>query len=272
MSADHMSTNSVSEVTVSLLHHLRRRLDSTPEMAFNQTGDDTEVMMGGDFDPKLFWSVNGFIFFMLLSACLWCCFADKDWLMNMHARRMQTEAEYQATLRERAEQRRLAKIVTPEQRRKRLLQSFARHKVTMEVTSDDIVHDDPSHFFKKPEKDVEDPETPETSAASDSAGDHLSLTSFENKGQLRLNTGNLVPNCCAICLGEYDVGDKVVWSSNSECNHAFHEDCILDWLIKMQPLTPCPCCRQEFTDLELVRKEKKITWSGDAFNLSAVRF
>eukprot|EP00934_Nitzschia_sp_Nitz4_P006711 Nitzschia sp. Nitz4//scaffold278_size24532//3619//4385//NITZ4_008372-RA/size24532-snap-gene-0.44-mRNA-1//1//CDS//3329545366//6701//frame0 len=115
--------------------------------------------------------------------------------------------------------------------------------------------------------DVEAPVTPNSATWA-------SMKSLEEeaKGQLRLSNGTLVPNCCAICLGAYHVGEKVVWSSNSECNHAFHERCILDWLIKMQPSTPsCPCCRQAFTDLP-VQKEKKITWSGDAFNLGAVRF
>jgi hypothetical protein len=76
-------------------------------------------------------------------------------------------------------------------------------------------------------------------------------------------------------LGEYEVDDQVVWSSNPEnvCPHAFHQECIVDWLIKMQPATPCPCCRQEFTDWEEIRKEKKIIWAeGDAFNLQSIRF
>jgi hypothetical protein len=41
----------------------------------------------------------------------------------------------------------------------------------------------------------------------------------------------------------------------------------------MQPETPCPCCRQEFTDLETLRKERKIKWGVDrAFNPSVVSF
>ena len=69
-------------------------------------------------------------------------------------------------------------------------------------------------------------------------------------GYLMLNCKRQVPNCCAICLCPYDVDDAVVWSSNQACKHAFHEDCMVDWLTKMQNGTPCPCCRQEFTDLE----------------------
>lgn len=63
------------------------------------------------------------------------------------------------------------------------------------------------------------------------------------------NGSRQVPNSCAICLSGYDEGDKIVWSSNEECKHAFHDECILIWLTKNQNGTPCPCCRCEFTDL-----------------------
>ena len=94
----------------------------------------------------------------------------------------------------------------------------------------------------------------------------------EQTGHLELTTGRLVPNCCAVCLSDYRVGDVVTWSSNPKCVHAFHRDCVVDWLIKMQPETPCPCCRQEFTDLEEIRKESKIKWLGTfAFDFNVVR-
>jgi Ring finger domain len=106
--------------------------------------------------------------------------------------------------------------------------------------------------------------------------DDLASLDNDNKGTLRLPVMSQrpsVPNCCAICLGSYEVGDQVIWSSNPECSHAFHSECILEWLIKMQPETPCPCCRQEFTDLETIRKEAKILWTGAAaFDTSAIRF
>ncbi len=62
------------------------------------------------------------------------------------------------------------------------------------------------------------------------------------------NGGRKVQNCCAICLCGYDVDDVITWSTNEECIHAFHSECILDYL-QGQLRTPCPCCRNEFTDL-----------------------
>lgn len=49
---------------------------------------------------------------------------------------------------------------------------------------------------------------------------------------------------CAICLGDYEPGDTVIWSLNDECTHAFHDDCILTWLSRNKK--KCPCCRLEF--------------------------
>mmetsp|Transcript_37247 Transcript_37247/g.78550 ORF Transcript_37247/g.78550 Transcript_37247/m.78550 type:complete len:298 (-) Transcript_37247:212-1105(-) len=71
---------------------------------------------------------------------------------------------------------------------------------------------------------------------------------------------------CAICLMEYEISDRISWSSNAACTHVFHEDCIVQWLVslgrtksKQQRFSEdpdeaqllnytleCPCCRQEF--------------------------
>ncbi|KAG6576389.1 Kazal-like serine protease inhibitor domain and phox-like domain-containing protein [Phytophthora cinnamomi] len=51
--------------------------------------------------------------------------------------------------------------------------------------------------------------------------------------------------CCSICLGEWDdeecAGMNVV---KLPCTHAFHEECLLEWL---QGNTHCPMCREEPT-------------------------
>jgi hypothetical protein len=105
---------------------------------------------------------------------------------------------------------------------------------------------------------------------NDTRIDDVETGSMEDCGQLKLANGNLVPNCCAICLTSYDVDDVIVWSSNQACAHSFHRDCIVGWLVKIQPETPCPCCRQEFTDLECLDKEsKKVTWRLNVFPFNA---
>jgi hypothetical protein len=79
-----------------------------------------------------------------------------------------------------------------------------------------------------------------------------------------------VPNACAICLESYKPDETVVWSSNNDCSHAFHQDCILDYLVKLEveDTVPCPCCRQDFMDLSSEADDDKGT-SGDAEELNA---
>lgn len=130
--------------------------------------------------------------------------------------------------------------------------------------------EDPSEFTKP---DIEQQQDQDHEQGEDDSMMGASMTSLNHAGQLRLPTRALVPNCCAICLGDYDVGDQVVWSSNQECPHAFHQECIIDWLIKMQPATPCPCCRQEFTDWQEIAKARKIKWTADnALDIGRISF
>lgn len=46
---------------------------------------------------------------------------------------------------------------------------------------------------------------------------------------------------CAICLCPYEEGDIRIFSKR--CPHAFHKECILEWLVKGH--NECPCCRIE---------------------------
>ncbi|KAL7533876.1 hypothetical protein ACHAXR_005503 [Thalassiosira sp. AJA248-18] len=85
-----------------------------------------------------------------------------------------------------------------------------------------------------------------------------------------------VPHFCAICLGEYEISETISWSSNPECTHVFHQECIVKWLntlgrklSKYQRFSEnpsatqllnyrlqCPCCRQDFiSKLVLVDEE-----------------
>jgi len=92
--------------------------------------------------------------------------------------------------------------------------------------------------------------------------------------KLRLPSGKrrTVPNLCAVCLCHYEEEETVVWSSNRACKHAFHEECVMEWLIKMQDGTPCPCCRQEFTDLDRHKQmKKKVLQPQASFDVSVIR-
>ena len=95
-------------------------------------------------------------------------------------------------------------------------------------------------------------------------------TTFADEGEASCRD---VPNSCAICMDPFYFEDRICWSSNHVCPHAFHEKCIVNWLlvlgrrrrVRMQrsvqssegqeneeevDLTDypmlCPCCRQEF--------------------------
>jgi len=55
-----------------------------------------------------------------------------------------------------------------------------------------------------------------------------------------------VPNECSICLCEYEIKSDIVWSSNPQCDHVFHTQCIEQWLMKQRGGPLCPCCRRDF--------------------------
>ena len=58
---------------------------------------------------------------------------------------------------------------------------------------------------------------------------------------------NDFPTSCDICLMDYEVGEEVCWSPNEECTHAFHKDCMLDWLLRNPK---CPVCRRDYVTIE----------------------
>ena len=51
------------------------------------------------------------------------------------------------------------------------------------------------------------------------------------------------PKICPICMESYTDGDDIVWSFNEECNHVFHRECIVCWLMKHDD---CPMCRSPY--------------------------
>lgn len=67
--------------------------------------------------------------------------------------------------------------------------------------------------------------------------------------RIKSDTKREVPGMCVICLMTYNPGDTLVWSSNVQCRHTYHESCILRWLVR-QKNSSCPSCRQDFIDKE----------------------
>jgi hypothetical protein len=49
---------------------------------------------------------------------------------------------------------------------------------------------------------------------------------------------------CAICLSQFKSKQLVCESNNSSCQHIFHKDCMVDWLMKNNE--SCPMCREVY--------------------------
>ncbi len=47
-------------------------------------------------------------------------------------------------------------------------------------------------------------------------------------------------NVCTVCLSEFEPGDELAWSKDLRCNHCFHAECLIPWLLKHEE---CPYCR-----------------------------
>ncbi len=79
------------------------------------------------------------------------------------------------------------------------------------------------------------------------------------------------PSGCAVCLSQFLANEKISWSSNADCSHVFHHECLLRWFqaegrktqkkqLQLRPNMseeealdllfqfpkPCPCCRRTF--------------------------
>ncbi|CAJ1945182.1 unnamed protein product [Cylindrotheca closterium] len=60
-------------------------------------------------------------------------------------------------------------------------------------------------------------------------------------------------NGCAICLEEFEEGDRIVHSVTTKgCPHIFHEECLKEVIAASASKgiysVPCPCCRQTFVE------------------------
>lgn len=61
---------------------------------------------------------------------------------------------------------------------------------------------------------------------------------------------------CAICLSAFHEGTPVCSSIHSDCNHCYHKDCIIPWLLKHED---CPYCRGQYIDLDELMQNQTVT-------------
>lgn len=60
---------------------------------------------------------------------------------------------------------------------------------------------------------------------------------------------------CAICLEPYQENDSVSYSKHQNCSHAFHTECILNWL-QDEYRNDCPCCRSQYVHACITEPEE----------------
>lgn len=53
---------------------------------------------------------------------------------------------------------------------------------------------------------------------------------------------------CSICLDGYGPNQTVCWSMRDDCDHIFHEGCILEWILSGK--RDCPLCRSDLISFE----------------------
>lgn len=215
-------------------------------------------------------SVVSTSFGILLFLCFCCCFSQhfSTWIDNMVITVGDSDNNYGDVALRRMQEEEEKKKEDPEVRKEKLLLSFERNRVSMVVTESSFVKthnltktkstesltltDDTtdSEFSDSNHSEEKDKDQKDGDENSDIVPCH-EIESGNEPNEIYLPTSHStvkIPNCCAICLCSYDVGDTIIWSCDKDCVHAFHDECIIPWLVKNQS-GECPCCRRQFTDL-----------------------
>jgi hypothetical protein len=122
----------LSTTTMPTSNTTMKILNDTAALALSGQSNDNANYSTTNFDPKVFWSVNAFIFVLLISTVVVCCFAKKEWFTyDRETGRMNSDEQYRQTVLQRQRQQQQSKVETPAQRTRRLLRSFKRHQVEM---------------------------------------------------------------------------------------------------------------------------------------------
>ncbi|CAB9502432.1 NADPH Oxidase [Seminavis robusta] len=144
-------------------------------------------------------------------------------------------------------------------RRRRWKHRLAQY--TMTLREEDKVIGEPSEHAKttivvKPDNN------PQKVAATSRSVDSWRIPPpgcmVDNTTTTTCTTTRTVYGLCAICLHNYEPSQSVVWSTNPQCCHSFHLDCLLDWFAaRRRKQHSCPCCRQVFVVAAKKQPKKK---------------
>ena len=85
----------------------------------------------------------------------------------------------------------------------------------------------------------------DTSSNKEDTSSNISYYSYEE-----MSIASEESEICAICLTPYYEGDIRIFSKR--CPHAFHKDCLFEWLVKGHD--ECPCCRIEMVTKSEVKE------------------
>lgn len=89
---------------------------------------------------------------------------------------------------------------------------------------------------------------------SDDVQNESKITTEDNHGNFVVRTKNYSISehetdeniVCSVCLNSFHVGERVSWARyNTECQHVYHPECIIPWLLEH---SNCPCCRRYLID------------------------
>lgn len=82
--------------------------------------------------------------------------------------------------------------------------------------------------------------------------------------EIRTENENAMSTSCRICLESFEIGDPV---AEFPCLHAFHEDCIVSWLVTRDHAL-CPCCRRSLMCIPAKASQASTTAREDSSSLS----
>jgi hypothetical protein len=115
------------------------------------------------------------------------------------------------------------------ERYEQFLSKFQFHTVSREKSNSAAEHSE--------SLDVEAPDNNET---KDVKGGALHKSKKESKSSSLPERFSSARDECCICLDGYHSGETICLALNTECNHVFHQECVLEWL---KNHSQCPLCR-----------------------------